>query len=118
MSGGRIGFDLDGTLARYVHGQFPQIGDPVPAMLDRLRQHLELGHDCRVMTARVCRAQDTDEYREQHALVTAWLVAHVGRALPITCEKDYSMIALYDDRAIAVEKNTGRLMSPDIHLFT
>ncbi len=40
-----------------------------------------------------------------------WCKEHIGKVLPITCIKDFSMHELYDDRAIQVEQNTGRLMS-------
>ena len=35
---------------------------------------------------------------------------HIGRRLIVTCVKDYEMIELWDDRAVAVEFNTGRYL--------
>lgn len=37
---------------------------------------------------------------------------HFGEVLPITCVKDLGMVELYDDRAVTVQKNTGRPLAP------
>lgn len=106
---GWVGFDLDGTLAEY--GGFKGhafIGPPIPLMVDRLKALLARGIECRIFTARV---SDPDR-REQAKVVEqieAWCLEHVGQKLKVTNVKDYSMWLLYDDRAIAVEKNTGRI---------
>ena len=36
---------------------------------------------------------------------------HVGQILPITCEKDWDMELLFDDKARQVERDTGRVLS-------
>ena len=33
---------------------------------------------------------------------------HLGAVLPITCVKDYGMEEIWDDRAIQMERNTGK----------
>lgn len=108
---GWVGVDLDGTLAYYDGWRGPgHIGDPIPRMLDRVRFWLEEGTDVRIFTARVAVASQADEAR---MAITQWCYTHFGRALPVTCEKDPQMIELWDDRAIRVESNTGRMvMSP------
>ena len=48
MSGGWIGVDLDGTLAYYDYWRGPEhIGEPIPAMLERVQRWLAEGKDVR-----------------------------------------------------------------------
>lgn len=117
---GWVGVDLDGTLAEY-HGWHRDgaIDVPVPAMMARVRQWIAEGVDVRIMTARVAYQPDSRKDAAEHqawqrSVINAWLKQHLGRLLPLTATKDYGMIALYDDRAVAVEHNTGRLLSPEI----
>ena len=107
---GWIGVDLDGTLAHYEPGSEwngLEIGPPVPAMVARVRRWLAEGREVRVFTARVGPVRD----RHLKAIVDAiedWCLEHIGKRLPVTCEKDYHMLELWDDRAVQVERNTGR----------
>ncbi len=39
--------------------------------------------------------------------IRSWCKLHIGKVLPITCIKDFSMYELWDDRAVQVEANTG-----------
>jgi hypothetical protein len=112
--GGWVGVDLDGTLAHYSGWGDGGIGEPVPAMLARVKQWLADGIDVRIVTARVAGVfigKDTPAERsafEEHAKVQAWCEKHIGRRLPVTAVKDYAMVELWDDRCIQVEPNTGR----------
>lgn len=121
---GWIGVDLDGTLAEY-HGWgksdsfVPSIGEPVPAMLDRVKQWLLEGKDVRIMTARINpkgrKNSDNPKAVEEYASmmkfkIEAWCLHYIGQVLPITYEKDYMMIELWDDRCVHVELNTGRIL--------
>lgn len=100
-----IGVDLDGTLAHHDKWRgLDHIGDPVPAMMARVRAWLDAGLDVRIFTARV---SDPFEAGQARAAVERWCVKHLGRALPVTCVKDMHMDVLWDDRAIAVVKNLG-----------
>lgn len=120
--GGWVGVDLDGTLARVDYGMSYDgtIGPPVPAMLERVKRWLSEGVEVRIVTARVAEPiQRWDGYEhpdyaagvaEQRALIDAWCLQHVGQVLPVTAQKDYAMIELWDDRAVAVEHNTGRVL--------
>lgn len=102
---GWIGVDLDGTLAEY-HGWKPgnpSIGAPIPAMVSRVLDWCNAGKDVRIFTARASAPELIPD-------VIAWCKEHLGRELPVTNVKDFSMIELYDDRAIQVEMNTGRLI--------
>jgi hypothetical protein len=111
---GWVGVDLDGTLAVYdgwVNSQ--HIGEPIGAMLFRVKKWLADGIDVRIFTARVShdgtatRAIDAERAR---SAIKRWCIQHIGREIPITNIKDYAMAELYDDRAVQVEENTGRLI--------
>lgn len=95
---GWIGVDLDGTLAEY-HGWVGDdfIGEPVKVMRDRVIRWRAEGKDVRLFTAR----------RERHDVIAAWCKQHLGEELPITCKKDFTMVELWDDRAVQVIPNTG-----------
>lgn len=104
---GWIGVDLDGTLAEYGGWVGAEhIGKPIPAMLERVLRWLEDGREVKIFTARVC----FDDKQEARAAIEKWCKKHIGRALEITCTKDYSMIELWDDRCVQIEINTGRRM--------
>ena len=101
-STGWIGVDLDGTLAEYHGWQGPEhIGEPVPSMVERVKQWLSEGREVRIFTARAADGAYSHEYIEK------WCEEHIGQKLPVTCMKDYGMIELWDDRAVAVVPNTG-----------
>lgn len=111
---GWIGVDLDGTLAVYDGWQGAEhIGEPVPAMLARVKRWLEHGHPVhgevgvKILTARVSVPDQRDAVMET---LVPWMLEHIGTELVVTNEKDYGMIELWDDRAVQVEANTGRRM--------
>lgn len=112
---GWIGVDLDGTLAKYpgTFGVPHGIGDPIPLMVDRVRRWIREGTEVRIMTARAA-GPFLDIYGkdigEEEALkeVRDWCEKHIGVQLPVTCQKDYNMVELWDDRAVQVIPNTGR----------
>lgn len=102
-----VGFDLDKTLAKYTTFQGPTvIGAPIPAMVDELKKHLDAGDNVRIVTARV--SKDTDGKAKR--AIEGWLQKNVGTALPVTDKKDEFMTRLYDDKAVAVEPNTGKVL--------
>lgn len=106
---GWIGFDLDGTIAEYDKFMGPEhVGAPIPATIAILKEHLAAGRTVKIFTARVS-CPDREQWAVRRAIAN-WCVEHIGQVLEITCEKDYSMWCLYDDRCIAVEKNTGRIL--------
>lgn len=96
---GWIGVDLDGTLAQYDHYRGDaHVGAPIPAMVQRVRAWIDEGRDVRLFTA-----------RKPHPAIRKWMQQHLGKVLPITHTKDYHMQLLIDDRAIGVQRNTGKL---------
>ena len=106
-----IGVDLDGTLAHYTGWMGPDhIGAPVAPMVERVQQWLKQGQDVKIFTARVCGVGVTEEeLAETIANIRAWSLEHIGQALEVTCTKDYGMIEIWDDRAVRVEMNTGKV---------
>lgn len=110
-SGGWIGVDLDGTLAYYDGWKGPaHIGEPVPLMLAKVKVMLAEGKEVRIFTARVY--SDSTPSRDAEVAVARmcienWCYEHLGVRLQVTNVKDFGMTHLYDDRAIAVEFNTG-----------
>lgn len=101
---GWIAIDLDGTLAQYDKWvSIYHIGEPIPAMLNRVIDWLEAGEDVRIFTARVSAKNSS----KVEAIVKKWCLKHIGKELPVTCVKDMNCRELWDDRAIRVVKNTG-----------
>lgn len=103
------GVDLDGTLAEYHGWQGPaHIGKPIPRMLERVKRHLAAGDTVKILTARASPESTTiEDYLVFDGACTRWCLEHLGRPLEVTSEKDFAMVALYDDRAIQIEFNTG-----------
>lgn len=105
---GWIGVDLDGTLAQYDGWKGPEhIGEPIPRMVERVKAWLAEGKDVRIFTARVCSSQPGNTGLKAMAAIQRWCDTHIGHALAVTSEKDWSMIELWDDRCVQVVPNTG-----------
>lgn len=109
-----VGVDLDGTLANYKSGGglLTSVGEPIQPIVDRVKKLIAKGFRVKIFTAR---ASEPD----QIPLVKAWcveqgLVYDDGMPLEVTNVKDYSMIQLWDDRAIAIEHGTGKVLGGKI----
>lgn len=111
-----IGVDLDGTLAKYTDWQEDGgIGEPIQPMIDRVKDWLKNGQEVRIMTARANanvihpeeKLSGEEFVRYQITIIEEWCKKHIGTTLPITCEKDYQMLELWDDRCRQVKFNTG-----------
>jgi len=101
------GVDLDGTLAFDDRmSSMDEVGDPIPAMLDMVKELIKNNIRVKIFTAR---AQDP----AQLLIIREWLKANGLPELEITNTKDYNMQWLLDDRCIQVERNTGRLIFKD-----
>lgn len=104
-SGPWTGVDLDGTLAVWDHtSSLDRIGPPIPDMLSFVRRMVENGIRVKIFTARAGDPKQIPKIRK-------WLDKQGLPDLEITNVKDYSMERLYDDRAVQVEANTGRIIS-------
>ena len=83
---GWIGVDLDGTLSHYESEQYPEIGEPLEPMVNRILGWLEAGEEVRILTARA--AHGTEDIER----VSDWLKNVAGLpALRVTSEKDPDM---------------------------
>ena len=108
-----IGFDLDGTLAKYDGWKgVEHIGEPVTTMVVLAKLLRWLGKKIKILTARVAPRDDGEGGEKARRRVEQWCKDNLGFVPEITHEKDSSMIALFDDRAVAVEQNTGKIMGP------
>jgi hypothetical protein len=101
-----VGFDLDGTLSRtdnpgHFEPPYP-LGEPVLHMLQTARSLLDAGVIVKVFTARACEA-------EMIPIVQAWTEKHGLGKLEVTNQKDYNLIRFYDDRAIQIVPNEGKV---------
>jgi len=107
-----VGFDLDGTLAEYHRfSTADQIGAPVLVMTAKCRALIESGTKVRIITARGSR--DAMDRALAYPAIERWCEKHLGHVLPITTSKDLHMLALYDDRAIQVGRNTGEILGDE-----
>lgn len=122
MMGGWVGVDLDGTLAEYNGWNGGEIGGPVAPMVERVKHWLSQGIEVRIMTARVAPADsslqndqgvvhDQEFVDDQTKRIQAWCLKHIGQELRVTASKDLAMIELWDDRAVTVQPNTGRVLT-------
>ena len=101
-----IGVDFDGTLATYDgYKGDDHTGKPIEPMVRMVRKWLHEGKTVKLFTA-----------RKPHPALRRWMKEHLGEVLEITNVKNPGLIAFYDDRAVQVEKNTGRIIGDkDVH---
>jgi len=100
---GWIGVDLDGTLAKQGGWKgITFIGEPIPKMVARVRRWLGRRQKVKIFTARA-------DSKEAVAAIKKWLEKHKIPDMEVTNVKDKSMIEFWDDKAVAVEKNTGEV---------
>lgn len=101
-----IAFDLDGTLAKYTGWQGMQhIGEPIKKMVDKAMAYHNVGKKVVIFTARVSVDRTANE-----KLIKKWLVDNKLPPWQITAIKSMKFAKIYDDRAVAVEINTGRIL--------
>lgn len=106
-----IGFDLDGTLAKYDKWRgVAHIGDPVKPMCDLIKELHGDGKDVKIVTARVAPREDGSHLLAR-VFIARWCRDNLGFVPPITHEKDALMETLYDDRVHAVEPNKGKVLN-------
>lgn len=106
-----IGFDLDGTLAKYDEWKgIEHIGDPVPSMVLLMKLLHAQGTKVKILTARVAPRNDGEGGDKAKRYIEKWCEKNLGFVPEITHLKDAAMGALFDDRAVAVEQNTGKVL--------
>jgi hypothetical protein len=103
-----VGVDFDGTLVTYDEWRGPtDFGEPIQPMVERVQKWLDDGMEVRIVTARAM-------YPEAVAAIQEWCEKHLAEKLQVTDQKDFQMIELWDDRAVVVERNTGRQLTPSV----
>lgn len=114
MTEGHYLVDLDGTLAFYdVWRGHHHIGEPIPLMVARVQEMLREGKDVRIFTARASKKDNPREHAETLAAIYGWCRTHIGMVLPVTNEKTFDTITIFDDRCVQVEENTGVLIGKE-----
>lgn len=108
---GWIAVDLDATLVTYDGWKGPEhIGEPIPLMMNRVRQWLKEGKEVRIFTARVSHDGSETEIQVAHRARVAienFTLQEFGQKLVVTNVKDFAMIEHWDDRVVQVIPNTG-----------
>ena len=107
-----IGVDFDGTVAYNVKNRTSpyELGLPIPAMVNRIRDWLYKGYNVKLLTARMNKKSSTGVERDvdkMRKLLEGWCEEHIGVPLECTNAKDGFMEVLWDDRAVSVIPNTG-----------
>ncbi len=100
-----IAVDLDGTLAHHDGRPFDpeHIGEPVPRMLAKVKKFLKDGEEVVILTARATEEKNIPP-------IKAWLKKHGLEAIKrITNEKTPDIETLYDDIAVGIRRNTGKV---------
>lgn len=99
------GIDLDATLAVYNGFKgFDHIGAPVPKMLNIVKSMLANGVKVKIFTARA-------DNPEAIPYIKAWLRLVGLPELDVTNVKDRYCVRIWDDKAIQIEPNTGKILS-------
>jgi hypothetical protein len=100
-----IAVDFDRTLCSYA--SYPEqglkFGEPIQPMVDLVKGKINAGEKVVIFTARA-------KYPEQIKLVGEWCKEHLGQKLEVTNIKRMTFTKIYDDLAVAVEPNTGKLI--------
>jgi hypothetical protein len=110
-----IGVDLDKTLAKYEQGDIDRcgpyfIGSPIMPMVARVKHMLAMGKTVKIFTARVSIGTPS-EIACIEAVIQEWCREFIGKILEVTCVKDIGCMQIWDDRAISVEPNTGKILT-------
>jgi hypothetical protein len=98
-----IGVDFDRTLAYYNPEQGQVLGEPIPAMLARVKDWIKDGKTVVIFTKRAARS-------DQIPLIQEWCVKHGLPRLAVTNVKLPELKEIWDDISISVEKNTGAFL--------
>lgn len=111
---GWVAVDFDGTLAisiaASIMGDEKPLGEPVMAMVRLVIQWLCEGQKVCLFTARIAPHADNRDLMRIHKALQEWCLKHIGQVIPITCIKEPGIRTIVDDRAIHVEKNTGKIV--------
>lgn len=76
-------------------------------MVDNINKWIKQGHNITIFTARASKWADKFEKLD----IEMFCVKYFGRVLPITAIKHHECDLYIDDKAIRVERNTGKLLN-------
>lgn len=107
-----IAVDFDGTLVEYHSFQGIGVyGPPIQIMIDRVKKWIAEGHAVVIFTSRVYEHKRNYIANEEHKMIKHWLAVQGLGDLPVTSSKWPQFNEIWDDRAITVERNTGRILT-------
>lgn len=120
LEGGHICVDFDRTLCTFESGDRGRYGvlhygAPIPSMVKRVKRWIEEGRKVRIFTARVSHDNSSKrimEAQDQLTIVRRWCLQHLGKVLPVTCEKNWKTDMIVDDIAVRPLANKGKLKLP------
>ena len=99
--------DLDKTLARMDEYKGDDIiGDPIPAMVDKIKQEIKQGSTVVIFSARASNTRNVNAIKD-------WLYNHKLPAMRVTNVKEPEASVFWDDRAQEVIPNTGKFKVPE-----
>ncbi len=107
--------DWDGTLVHYDGWLGPGVyGKPILNMVTRIHSWLREGHEVLIFTSRV-----SVEHSPEHVMIESRKIdiALQKMGLPllqITANKYIRISEFWDDRAVGLERNTGRVRDEDL----
>lgn len=105
-----IAVDWDGTLVEYNGYKGAGVfGPPIPAMVSRIKVWLAEGREVLIFTSRVSVEHDPNRMLVECKAIDAALRRMGLPLLQITANKYIRISEFWDDRAVNVLKNTGRL---------
>ena len=114
-----IAVDFDRTLATYESGLWPDIGQPIPEMVERVKEWIAQGKKVKIFTARVDDLLRDREYGTdypsndyvvdvaQRMSIELFCLEHIGVILTATNRKDFDCEEIWDDKAVQVVPNVG-----------
>jgi len=107
--------DFDDTLCRGPFKSIIQCGEPVEGMCAKIKKVLEHGkYGIKVFSARFDSTKSKTETNMAVKVVQAWLYKQFGlQASQIQCTANKGMdcVEIWDNRAVGVEDETGRLLN-------
>lgn len=102
-----VACDLDGTLAIYKGERDHMfIGEPIKCMVDAIKVIRECNGEVWIFTARLSDPQTHDVAKK---VIEDWLKKHDIQVDGITCVKQKFFSEIWDDRAIQIITNTGKV---------
>lgn len=101
-----IALDFDKTLA-YHESRWgvSRVGEPIPAMVEKVKEWLSKGYDITIFTVRMNRTGEA--LNEQIKMIDDFLIKTGLPILPKTATKQHEFSHIIDDRAYHVDPNSG-----------